>query len=183
MGERTLVGDTSTCPFGDVVWRTCYPEEHDRRAMEIAAINADRNNWSWDKDAGRGCKKAAVLWQAFATKWRETHMGDTPTLDLSDVGAISTLPILTNTVLIRDCYREAEKVVWRRAAGFGFGGGVIFTGQPGIGKTAFLWYLLVRLLQQGQVILFHLPGPSCLLFYFDRVYRLNQDDAILPRMR
>ena len=38
------------------------------------------------------------------------------------------------------------------------------------GKTTFLWYLLVCLLQKKQVVLFHLPGIRPLLFYHDQVH-------------
>lgn len=126
-------------------------------------------------------------------------MDDAQTLDLSDVATMSRGHITTNTVLIRDCYREAEKVAWRIADTSSGSRSVIFTGQPGIGqyslhycspcgadltnptgKTIFIWYLLVRLLQQKQVVLFHFES-ICLLFYFDGVYKLRDAGANLPK--
>ncbi|KAK2460144.1 hypothetical protein APHAL10511_007823 [Amanita phalloides] len=47
--------------------------------------------------------------------------------------------------------------------------GVIFTGQPGIGKTLFIWFLLAHLLKMKQAVLFIIQD-ECLLFYHDEVY-------------
>ena len=39
------------------------------------------------------------------------------------------------------------------------------------GKTTFLFYLLVQLLQRGQVVLFSRNGVELFLFYYHKVYR------------
>ncbi|KAI0773494.1 hypothetical protein C8Q74DRAFT_761101 [Fomes fomentarius] len=60
---------------------------------------------------------------------------------------------------------------------------VIFTGQPGIGKTAFLLYLLIRLLQHDQVVLLTLLPKSPLLFYRGRVWEAKRPPTkrMLPK--
>ncbi|KAI0755618.1 hypothetical protein C8Q74DRAFT_1373396 [Fomes fomentarius] len=57
---------------------------------------------------------------------------------------------------------------------------MIFTGQPGIGKTTFLLYLLVLLLQRKQVVLLTLdPSKPSLLFYHNRsLFEANRE--LLP---
>ncbi|KAI9511332.1 hypothetical protein F5148DRAFT_957840, partial [Russula earlei] len=70
-----------------------------------------------------------------------------------------------------ECYREAENVVWHQVVRSP-NTGVIFTGQPGIGKTLFLWYLLIRLLQDNQNILFIDDGGRAILFYLGNIYVL-----------
>ena len=77
--------------------------------------------------------------------------------------------------MIRKCYVDAEKLVWNRAI-FAPKTGVILSGQPGIGKfissvspsslqletfvgkTLFIWFLLVRLLSMKQVVVLHIAG-------------------------
>ncbi|KAF8505283.1 hypothetical protein BU17DRAFT_57957 [Hysterangium stoloniferum] len=51
--------------------------------------------------------------------------------------------------------------------------GVLITGQPGTGKTLFLYYLFVRLLQQKQIVLFSLGDHQLFLFFHDAVYLEN----------
>ncbi|KAH9026744.1 hypothetical protein EDB85DRAFT_161710 [Lactarius pseudohatsudake] len=52
--------------------------------------------------------------------------------------------------------------------------GVIVTGQPGIGKTCFLYYLLFRLLSEGTPVSLQL-APYILVFLDDGVYRHSQE--------
>jgi hypothetical protein len=78
--------------------------------------------------------------------------------------------------------------VWAKAIAKQGRNGVIITGQPGTGtylhlqdeyrvrsivfegKTLFNYYLLVRLLQRKQVILFSPGGKTAYLFYHNEVY-------------
>ncbi|KAH9035816.1 hypothetical protein EDB84DRAFT_1577925 [Lactarius hengduanensis] len=53
-------------------------------------------------------------------------------------------------------------------------GGIVVTGQPGIGKTYFLYYLLFRLLSEGTPVSLQL-APHILVFRDDGVYRHPQD--------
>ena len=79
--------------------------------------------------------------------------------------------------------------VWAKAIAREGIDGVIITGQPGTGeyllshihyrgrsivfegKTLFNYYLLVRLLQRKQVVLFSPDGDMMYLFYFGKVYK------------
>ncbi|RPD61541.1 hypothetical protein L227DRAFT_652307 [Lentinus tigrinus ALCF2SS1-6] len=75
---------------------------------------------------------------------------------------------LMERILVRDCYLEAYKVAWRYAV-LHPSAGVIFTGQPGIGKTTFLWFLLVCLLQKQQMVVMRMDETfeDVLLFHVD----------------
>ncbi|KAI9509512.1 hypothetical protein F5148DRAFT_978154 [Russula earlei] len=74
--------------------------------------------------------------------------------------------------LVRESYREAEKVIWFQAVESPERG-VILTGQPvSPGKSIFLWYLLICLLQDEQNVLFAVNPHNPILFYFDGVYLL-----------
>ncbi|KAH9039031.1 hypothetical protein EDB84DRAFT_1397173 [Lactarius hengduanensis] len=52
--------------------------------------------------------------------------------------------------------------------------GIVVTGQPGIGKTCFLYYLLFRLLSEGTPVSLQL-APHILVFRDDGVYRHPQN--------
>ena len=107
----------------------------------------------------------------YSYKWRDSEVL------VQEDPAGSTLDNLAlpgckdDSFMIRKCYVEAEKLVWNRAI-FAPQTGVILSGQPGIGKfissvspsslqletfvgkTLFIWFLLVRLLSMKQVVYF-----------------------------
>ena len=151
-------------------------------------VHADPANWTW-KDFERGAwKKNHGVWQKFADKWRHFNFdrGDPSGLKID-----LALPALSgdDCLIVRSCYVEAEKLVWKQALSLPQTG-VIIMGQPGIGmiislfqyafveifvgKTLFLWYLLLRLLSMRQVVLVHVSGLD-VLFYHDGVYRPSRD--------
>lgn len=88
--------------------------------------------------------------------------------------------------------------VWAKAMSTKGMNGVIITGQPGTGayslshihyrirsivfegKTLFNYYLLVRLLQRKQVILFSPDGEVVYLFYFNEVYTVSMNGLSVP---
>jgi len=97
-------------------------------------IHEDPANWTW---RDRGCQKWEKLkkgdrWQEFADKWRnlkDLNLEDLSGSFLDDLA----LPVSQdNTLMVRKCYVEAEKLVWKRALCFP-DTGVIITGQPGSG--------------------------------------------------
>ncbi|KAK7683592.1 hypothetical protein QCA50_013430 [Cerrena zonata] len=49
-------------------------------------------------------------------------------------------------------------------------GGVVITGQPGIGKTTWLWFMLICFIAEGKVVAFYLDG-TMYLFRHGHVYR------------
>ncbi|KAI9513532.1 hypothetical protein F5148DRAFT_1278893 [Russula earlei] len=127
---------------------------------EVTQINADSSNWTWTPDRW---DTAPGEWMAFAEGARKFQ----PEAGVFDLGPFAS--IHNTTVFVRECYREAEKVVWQQAVNLPRDG-IIFTGQPGIGKTYFVWYLLIRLLQDNQTIVFVVDGESPILFYLDGIY-------------
>ncbi len=137
-------------------------------------------------------KKKDGVWQKFAHKWRNAKNFDQE--DLSGLNIVLAMPELSrdNSLMVRSCYVEAEKLVWKKALSLPEAG-VIVTGQPGIGmiislfryvfaetfvgKTLFLWYLLLRLLNMKQVVLLHVRCTD-LLFYHDGVYHPSRDAIV-----
>ncbi|KAI0073422.1 hypothetical protein K474DRAFT_1774731 [Panus rudis PR-1116 ss-1] len=79
-----------------------------------------------------------------------------------------SLPTRDRSIYVRESYVETCKYIWG-AATWGMDGALI-RGQPGIGKTVFIWYMLIRLLQQHQMVLLHMPDNCPLLFFGERVY-------------
>ncbi|KAI9511305.1 hypothetical protein F5148DRAFT_1322945, partial [Russula earlei] len=123
-------------------------------------VSVDSSNWTWTP----GCWDTALdEWMAFA----EGVCKFQPEAGVFDLGPFAS--IHNTTVLICECYREAEKVVWQQAVNLPRDR-IIFTGQPGIGKTYFVWYLLIHLLEDNQTIMFIVDGESPILFYLDGIY-------------
>ncbi|KAF8516548.1 hypothetical protein BU17DRAFT_92637 [Hysterangium stoloniferum] len=99
-------------------------------------------------------------------KWRGASECDSladpssPKLSLAPLIELSLYPKeFPMAILVRESYAE----MFHRL-------GVLLTGQPGTGKTLFLFYLLVCLLQQKQNVLFSLDGRQLFLFFHDAVY-------------
>ncbi|KZT10692.1 uncharacterized protein LAESUDRAFT_345595 [Laetiporus sulphureus 93-53] len=81
---------------------------------------------------------------------------------------MQVLPHLDRDILVLESYRRVFDRAWRlylKSSGLG----IVLTGQPGIGKSVWLWYALTRLLRKHQVILFSY-GHAIYLFHFDGVY-------------
>ncbi|KAI9508357.1 hypothetical protein F5148DRAFT_918857 [Russula earlei] len=166
------------CPLGANVTQTlissilaCSRPRHSPRLIkeasnreELTKINADPDNWTWTEQARDHWREASNRWKDFADYAQSTTL--TETLDLGNLASIRN-----DLVLVRECYREAEKVVWHQAVE-SLQGGIIFTGQSGIGKTHFLWYLLFRLLQDNQNVLFIVDLHGPILFYLGSIYAL-----------
>ncbi|KAI9507031.1 hypothetical protein F5148DRAFT_966693, partial [Russula earlei] len=126
-------------------------------------VSTDKNNWRWTPGHWG---TADEEWKVFTDKARESE----PMAETFDLGDLASLH--NTTALVRKCYREAEKVVWHEAVRSP-NRGIIFTGQPGISKTLFLWYLLICLLQNNQNILFINDGGRAILFYLSNIYALS----------
>ncbi|RPD71207.1 hypothetical protein L226DRAFT_538333 [Lentinus tigrinus ALCF2SS1-7] len=141
--------------------------------QKLIQLNADEESWTWSPGDREHWKPAQQAWQAFTSKWQDaTEIGvldehNSLVLDISPIDRLfaTAMP----RILVRDCYQEAYAHVWYQALVFR-DRGVIFTGEPGTGKSLFLWYLLVCLLQKRQVVLLNLESKSPLLFYHGRVY-------------
>jgi len=116
-------------------------------------------------------------WQAFSTKWR--GIDDRVLHPDSQVVGLDMPDRAPCCIFIRDCYLKAEEVVWQQAVDRPRTR-VILSGQPGIGKTLFLWYLLVRLLRMKQPVLLHVTRTNALLFWDTAVYTAPSDVVLLP---
>ncbi|KAK7453965.1 hypothetical protein VKT23_011477 [Stygiomarasmius scandens] len=132
------------------------------------ANNADPTRWSWP--AANEWRHAGVNWQTFYSKWRNTPTTEDPT----DVATLSTLspgnPLFSDFVVRDEYKRMIEKVLFH--AWCHPSNGVLVTGQPGVGKTQWLRYLLICLLFKKQSVLFTWD-KSALLFHQGTVYSKN----------
>ncbi|KAF9508840.1 hypothetical protein BS47DRAFT_202961 [Hydnum rufescens UP504] len=87
--------------------------------------------------------------------------------------------LLTQTrgkLMIRDEYRECYKLLETNP-----NHGAVVSGQPGIGKSLFLYYCLARRLSQRQPTVFHKGGPGPPHFFSERgLYRCIDMGAWVP---
>jgi hypothetical protein len=94
-------------------------------------VHADPANWTWADYQRKHFEKNPV-WQQFADKWRNNE-----DLNREDASGITldnlALPASgDDSLMIRNCYVEAENFVWKIARSSPRTG-VIIAGQPGIG--------------------------------------------------
>ncbi|RDX42739.1 hypothetical protein OH76DRAFT_85824 [Lentinus brumalis] len=151
--------------------------------------NSDENRWTWDRQTD--IWKPAVKWGEFFRRWRNPDLDIAQklitagaTITLHAAGSHLELSWTQQQVYVREAYVRTYEQVWLSAER-SRDAGVILAGQPKIGKTMFIWYLLVRLLQEGQVVLFYPGSYEILLFYHDTVYAAaaalhNAADLSLP---
>ncbi|KAI0695868.1 hypothetical protein C8T65DRAFT_39679 [Cerioporus squamosus] len=109
---------------------------------------------------------------SFGSRWRSStdrtdRGGSILSVDISGP-AQPSLTTKGHQIYVRPSYVDTFERIWRAATLFR--PGALISGQPGISKTVFLWYMLIRLLQEGQVVLLHMPGNRPLLFLHDKVY-------------
>lgn len=139
--------------------------------VKLAAQNADPANWEWNDRSV--WKLATKNWQGFKTKWYGTSqcasLVDPKSTPLS-LDPLTRFDGAPPSILVRKSYLTTFDHVWAQAMSSEGEVGTIITGQPGIGKTMFQYYILVRLLQHKQIVLFTMDGEHLWLFYHDGVY-------------
>ena len=98
-------------------------------------VHADPDNWTWHNRQRNQWTKfnEDEPWPKFMDRWCKQEEGldqeDPSKLFLIDLA----LPVsLDKGLMVRKCYVEAEKLVWKTALSFPDTGAII-TGQPGIG--------------------------------------------------
>ncbi|KAI0764791.1 hypothetical protein C8Q74DRAFT_1284000, partial [Fomes fomentarius] len=161
------------------------------RIKNTLNLGRDDPQWCWDPSSRR--KWEQVLdpletdygYQLFYDKWRNEPF-PTPDefphhLDLGSGEAGALLPFYptataSGTILVRKSYSDLyNRILIHREDS----GGVIIIGQPGVGKTMFLKYMLARLLSEKQVVVFYTP-QRIYLFYQNYVYhRPETSEAII----
>jgi len=85
-------------------------------------------------------------------------------------------------LVVRDCYEEMFKLARSLVKPLG-GGGVVFTGNPGIGKSWFLNFALWKLLQEEKTVLFESVSQNRLWLFKDGSAELAQTTADIERLR
>ncbi|GJJ07082.1 hypothetical protein Clacol_001281 [Clathrus columnatus] len=127
--------------------------------------NADLTQWEWLKGSKRRWEKAEPPVQEFYNKWRSSS-GSALSQEIN-IGRIPQFRNAPKQFIVRDSYKTMFDHIWERAFQQP-DTGVVLTGQPGVGKTYFLWYALIRFIKQGQpVALF--TGDTLFLFYGNHV--------------
>ncbi|KDR66585.1 hypothetical protein GALMADRAFT_80659 [Galerina marginata CBS 339.88] len=140
--------------------------------VELAAENADSFNWKWANNSP--WEPASKNWQLFRAKWYGAAATSIPSAGTSlSLEPLSRLNPDGPSILVRESYGTTFDHVWACAmSSMGYHGAIV-TGQSGTGKTVFLFYLLVRLLQLKQPVLFSLNEHRLHLFYHDKVYKAS----------
>ncbi|KIL59542.1 hypothetical protein M378DRAFT_169206 [Amanita muscaria Koide BX008] len=153
------------------------------RNFTLSDQNADPDNWEWNAESRAVWMPAREDWQTFRQNWHGVTDDQSASPGFQFLLPLPTVdPSITSSILVRESYITMFDTVWAQAIISNGRIGVIITGQPGIGKTLFLYYLLIRLLQRKQVVLFSPDGEALYLFYHDQVYstRVGSIDESLP---
>ncbi|KAF9045735.1 hypothetical protein BDZ89DRAFT_1155428 [Hymenopellis radicata] len=153
--------------------------------------------WHWSKRSKDKWRRAPRDWQKFMNYWMESSRAlelnrtefphaltifPSPPFSFGDMevlGATSLDFTSQGTILVFERYAFLYHGInrWQRE---NTKDGVIVAGQPGIGKSLFLWYLLVRLIHDRQPVLLHLPhragSTPSILFYRGHVWRPKDKD-------
>jgi len=137
--------------------------------VPLAVKNTDPLSWKWTMDS-TSWTLAKDMWQEFSSEWYGCN-DDNSLLPDSSLSLPPLAPSKCRSLLVRKCYVEIFDRVWARAFSSNGEVGAIITGQPGTGKTLLDYFILVRLLQLKQNVLFSIDGISLFLFYLGKVYR------------
>ncbi|KAL5534792.1 hypothetical protein ACEPAG_1256 [Sanghuangporus baumii] len=81
-----------------------------------------------------------------------------------------------NCLFVRESYKSLVKDV-RALKKKNKHKGLVITGHPGVGKTTWLWYMLVCCLMDEEPVVFHYNGRRR-LFLDSRVYYLKEKDSV-----
>ncbi|TFK89525.1 hypothetical protein K466DRAFT_597695 [Polyporus arcularius HHB13444] len=161
------------------------------KVRQVAAANAVAENWVWPADRREQWRPAQLAWHSFADRWREasdemlfnTHDAHGSRVlafcDPVEGGEHINAPM--NEILVRDCFLEGVRLLWCNAA-CDHEGGVVVAGPEGIGKTVFIWFFLVCLLQMKQPVLFkpYNDGPVFLFHPDGSVHTASTARGCLP---
>ncbi|KAI0723827.1 hypothetical protein C8T65DRAFT_90232 [Cerioporus squamosus] len=158
----------------------------DSDAAAVAAESVDQlrrrtsvsRDWEWHDEASpQNWELADLEWQAFNEHWRNyqgrlDQAGTTLPLRIPRSHHQPSFQTKEGSIYIRESYVYSRDCIWETAAFMSTSqtSGALIRGQPGVGKTVFLWYLHVSLLKDGQVVLLHMPSNPPLLFLHDKVY-------------
>ncbi|KAF8893281.1 hypothetical protein CPB85DRAFT_1330806 [Mucidula mucida] len=130
----------------------------------------------WDFEPGTVWEKAPSEWQDFYQRWSAVDKDQVLKKE-----TMTLLPQRIDPLLVRDSYEPLLHSVFCVAEIPSRG--VLITGQPGIGKTLFLWYALIRLITLGQLVIFA-QSDERFLFYNGTVYSAGANDRpALPVFR
>ncbi|KAK7462995.1 hypothetical protein VKT23_007576 [Stygiomarasmius scandens] len=132
--------------------------------------NADPERWEWP-ESGRWCL-ASSHWQSFYSIWGNA------TVDPREANDLSTISDSTKKVFPTFVVRNSYKRMFDEVLKLGLKApsrGALVTGQPGVGKSLWRFYLLICLLFRKQLVLFT-GGNLNYLFHQGTVYQMKEDD-------
>ena len=153
----------------------------------VANPTLDVDNWLWCEEHKKGWTKAGDDWQHFSKTWRTASKCDG--LTNSDLPTFNRPPLDNCTapevIFVRKYFAMFNRI-WScalKTIPTGVKSGILITGQPGFGMylspvlavllckiSIVFYYLLIRLLQQKQVVPFTADGAKLFLFFGDTVY-------------
>ncbi|PCH42713.1 hypothetical protein WOLCODRAFT_138046 [Wolfiporia cocos MD-104 SS10] len=142
-------------------------ERQGRRTMS-KSTNAPEE-WDWQNQFRQKWDIAPPHWQAFLQHWRSKPDGDTQNAPYPLSLKIQELRKMAREILVLESYQKLFDRAWNlylRSPDTG----IVLTGQPGTGKSTWLWYALTRLLRKKQTVLFSFDG-DIRLFHIDTVYK------------
>ncbi|KAK7462894.1 hypothetical protein VKT23_007472 [Stygiomarasmius scandens] len=138
-------------------------------AWNLLKNNADPSKWLWPEKSA--WEEASLHWQTFYSAWygRKEDPGEA-----KDLSTLSDSARVFPDFVVRNSY----KLILDEVLEFALknpGRGVLVTGQPGVGKSLWRFYLLVCLLFRKQSVLFTYDNFNY-LFHQGIVYVKKEDD-------
>jgi len=168
-------------------------------------IFVDPDNWEWKAESKAVWEPAEENWRQFHANWYGATGSQSASLVDPKSPSLSLEPLppgldpsISSSIFIRESYVRMFDTVWAKAMARQGRHGVIITGQPGTGayllshipyrvrsisfegKTLFSYYLLVRLLQRKQVVLFSPDGKMVYLCYHTEIYTVSMEALAAP---
>ncbi|KAJ7108746.1 hypothetical protein C8R44DRAFT_884783 [Mycena epipterygia] len=138
------------------------------KLMKPIATNKD--TWTWD-DEERWTTAPSQL-QDFYTYWRNpTHIDFPHSLSLIPPGElplnIHSPPVRKSTV--PKAYKDIVENVYGIRQSYPYSG-VVITGEPSVGKSTLVWYMLLQFITQDQPVIL-CQKENIYLFFRNTVYR------------
>ncbi|KAI0045379.1 hypothetical protein FA95DRAFT_127244 [Auriscalpium vulgare] len=137
----------------------------------------DTSDWSWPDHVKN-------VWTEAPREWQDLYVHYCDTENAKAVRSQANIPLFPfpghqpamaylaetlDRIFVRESYEELLvrilKLMQRRPEA-----GVVVTGQPGIGKTIFLWFALLKIIGLGQPVVIGWQPDEFYLFYGGKVY-------------
>ncbi|KZT05395.1 uncharacterized protein LAESUDRAFT_714932 [Laetiporus sulphureus 93-53] len=133
---------------------------------------SEAEEWLWEPHLKQKWETAPQTWQQFLQHWSSQPDEDTEPAPYSmSLGLATRPPNLPSTILVLASYKKLFDRAWDFYNRY-YRQGILLTGQPGTGKSTWLWYVLTRLLRRGKNVVLSWSG-DVFLFYSGTVYEVQ----------